>query len=176
MKFGKILVPLDGSILAEAALWQALEIADGGTISLLRAAEPDPVPAADSPAAQVAALREAQEYLRGMIKRLESNGMSRVEANVWYGSPAAAIVGAARTEKVDLIVMATHGRERDRVGAARYARAHSRRPPRGRAGGRPGGGQTDRRGLPCISERSSRSMDRSWPKVSSRSSWRSPGR
>jgi nucleotide-binding universal stress UspA family protein len=110
MKFGKILVPLDGSILAEAALWQALEIADGGTISLLRAAEADPVPAADSPAAQVAALREAQEYLRGMIKRLESNGMSRVEANVWYGSPAAAIVGAARTEKVDLIVMATHGR------------------------------------------------------------------
>jgi nucleotide-binding universal stress UspA family protein len=110
MKFGKILVPLDGSMLAEAALWQALEIVDGGTISLLRAAEANPTPGPDSIAAQVEALREAQEYLRRIIKRVESQGMSRVEAHVWYGQPAAAIVGAARAEKVDLIVMATHGR------------------------------------------------------------------
>jgi hypothetical protein len=44
MNFGKILVPLDGSNLAEAALWTALEIADGATISLLRAAEVDTLP------------------------------------------------------------------------------------------------------------------------------------
>jgi len=110
MKFGKILVPLDGSILAEAALWKAVEIADGATISLLRAAEADTLPGADSPEAQVAALRKAQEYLRRIVKRLEGKGTSRVEAHVWYGPPASAIVGVARTEKVDLIVMATHGR------------------------------------------------------------------
>ena len=110
MKFVKILVPLDGSALAETALWKAAEIADGAMISLLRAAETDTLPGADSPEAQVAALREAQEYLRRIVKRLEGEGMSRVEARVWYGPPAAAIVGAARTEKVDLIVMATHGR------------------------------------------------------------------
>jgi nucleotide-binding universal stress UspA family protein len=110
MKFGKILVPLDGSILAEAALWTALEIADGASISLLRAAEADTLPGAGSPEAQVAALRDAQEYLRGIVKRLESEGSRRIEAHLWYGPPAAAIVEVARAEKVDLIVMATHGR------------------------------------------------------------------
>ena len=36
--------------------------------------------------------------------------MGRVEGHVWCGPPASAIVEVARTEKVDLIVMATHGR------------------------------------------------------------------
>jgi len=110
MKFSKILVPLDGSILAEAALWKAMEIADGGTISLLRAAEAPTLPGVDSPKAQVAAFRKAQEYLRRVVKRLNSKGISKVEANVWYGPPTAAIVESAHTQKVDLIVMSTHGR------------------------------------------------------------------
>jgi nucleotide-binding universal stress UspA family protein len=110
MKFSKILVPLDGSILAEVALWKAVEIADGGTISLLRAAEARTLPGVDSPKAQVAAVRKAQEYLRRVIKRLNSKGMTKVEANVWYGPPTAAIVESAHTQKVDLIVMSTHGR------------------------------------------------------------------
>jgi nucleotide-binding universal stress UspA family protein len=63
MNFAKILVPLDGSVLGEAALEQALKVADGGTICLLRAAEAQTLPAADSPEAQIAALREAQQYL-----------------------------------------------------------------------------------------------------------------
>ena len=110
MKFSKILVPLDGSILAEAALWKAVEIADGGTISLLRAAEAPTLPGVDSPKAQVAAVRKAQEYLRRVIKRLNSKGMSNVEGNVWCGPPPAAIVEAAQRQKVDVIVMSTHGR------------------------------------------------------------------
>jgi nucleotide-binding universal stress UspA family protein len=110
VKFSKILVPLDGSLLAEAALWKAVEIADGGTISLLRAAEAPTLPGVDSPTAQVAAVRKAQEYLRRVVKRLNSKGMTKVEANVWYGRPTAAIVEAAHTQKVDLIVMSTHGR------------------------------------------------------------------
>ena len=55
MKFGKILVPLDGSTLAEAALRTGL-------------------------------------------------------LHLWYGPPAAGSVEVARAEKVDLIVMAPHGR------------------------------------------------------------------
>jgi nucleotide-binding universal stress UspA family protein len=110
MNVGKILVPLDGSVLAEAALWQAMAIAEGATLSLLRAAEAGPGPESDSPAQQVAALREAQRYLRTVVERLQQKGQSRVEANVWYGPPAAAIVEAARSQKADLIVMATHGR------------------------------------------------------------------
>jgi hypothetical protein len=41
MKLDKILVPLDGSVLAEAALWTAIDLAgeDGATLSLVRAAQ-----------------------------------------------------------------------------------------------------------------------------------------
>ena len=110
MNVGKILIPLDGSALAEAALQHAIEMADGATLSLLRAAEADARSASDSPVAQLKALREAQENLRKSVKRFEQKGLSRVEANVWYGPPAAAIVEAARAQKVDLIVIATHSR------------------------------------------------------------------
>ena len=110
MKFDKILVPLDGSVLAEAALWRAVEIANGGTLSLLRAAEARSLVGADLVEAQVAAVREAEEYLASAARRLAERGMKNVETHVWYGPPAAAIVEAAQVEKVDLIVMSTHGR------------------------------------------------------------------
>lgn len=109
MNFAKILVPLDGSILGEAALEPAVKVLDGGIICLLRAAEAQTLPAADSPETQVAALREAQQYLKKIRKSLADRGLN-VEARVWYGPPAAAIVTVACSEKVDLIVMATHGR------------------------------------------------------------------
>src|SRR5215813_7901777 len=104
MKLDKILVPLDGSTLAEAALSAACGFAerDGSTISLLRAAEAMTVPGADQVDAQVMAIREAEEYLAAAVRR--------VEAHVWYGPPAAAIVEAAAVQKADLIVMSTHGR------------------------------------------------------------------
>ena len=110
MRFTRILVPLDGSSLAESALWKALEGADGATICLLRAAEAKALSGTESPGTQIAALQEAREYLRKIVRRLEDKGVTRVETNVWYGPPAAAIVNAACTEKADLIVMATHGR------------------------------------------------------------------
>jgi len=110
MKGDKILVPLDGSTLAEAALWRAVELADGGTLSLLRAAEARSLVGADLVEAQVAAVREAEEYLASAARRLAERGMKNVETHVWYGPPAAAIVEAAQVEKVDLIVMSTHGR------------------------------------------------------------------
>ena len=57
MKLDKILVPVDGSTLAEVALSKALDLTreDGGTISLLRAAEAYTLPGADSVEAQVIA-------------------------------------------------------------------------------------------------------------------------
>jgi nucleotide-binding universal stress UspA family protein len=111
MKLDKILVPLDGSMLAEAALSTACAFAarDGSTISLLRAAEATAL-AGDPVAAQVTAIREAEEYLGAVVKRLAEKGATRVETHVWYGPAAVAIVEAATVQKADLIVMSTHGR------------------------------------------------------------------
>ncbi len=110
MKFDKILVPLDGSVLAEAALAKAVAIANGGSLSLLCAAEAPFLPGADPIDAQVAAVREAEEYLDSVAKRLSDRGAKNIETHVWYGPPAAAIVEAAQVHKVDMIVMSTHGR------------------------------------------------------------------
>ena len=112
MKLDKILVPLDGSVLAEAALWTAVDLAgkNGATLTLVRAAQAYTLLGADSIEVQVMAVREAEEYLAEVLKRLEAKGVTRVETHVWYGPAAAAIVEAAATQKVDLIVMCTHGR------------------------------------------------------------------
>jgi nucleotide-binding universal stress UspA family protein len=112
VKLDKILVPLDGSMLAEAALSTASDFAarDGGTISLLRAAEATTLPGGNTVEAQVTAVREAEEYLAAVVKRLADKGIRRVETHVWYGPAAAAIVEAASVQKADLIVMSTHGR------------------------------------------------------------------
>jgi len=108
----KILVPLDGSSLAEAALWKAVDLggADGAAYSLLRAAEAHTLPGADPVEAQVSAVREAEEYLEGVARRLRERGVRAVETHVWYGAPAGAIAEAAKVQKVDMIVMSTHGR------------------------------------------------------------------
>ena len=110
MKLAKILVPLDGSTLAESALWKPAELANGGTVSLLRAAEAHTLPGADPVDAQVSAVREAEEYLGSVVNRLQGKGVKNVETHVWYGPPASAIVEAAQVQKADLIVMSTHGR------------------------------------------------------------------
>ena len=110
MKLDKILVPLDGSPLAEAALWRAASLVNGGTLSLLRAVEVHAVPGGDPIDAQVAAVKDAEEYLGGVVRRLKDRGVTNVETHVWYGPSAAAIVEAAEVGKVDLILMSTHGR------------------------------------------------------------------
>jgi len=112
MRFRKILVPLDGSALAEAAMWKAVDL--GGEVdvvySLLRAAEAHTFPGADPIEGQVSAVREAEEYLEGVAKRLKERGVQHVETHVWYGTPSGAITEAANAQKADMIVMSSHGR------------------------------------------------------------------
>jgi nucleotide-binding universal stress UspA family protein len=113
MKLGKILVPLDGSKLAETALTKALDMAQGSgepTLVLLRAAEATSWPGTDPTDDQIRVVREAEDYLDGVKTYLARQGVDRVQTSVWYGPPASAIVEAARVGKVDLIVMSTHGR------------------------------------------------------------------
>ncbi len=112
MKLERILVPLDGSLLAEGAIPTAVELAGGGAVGivLLRAAEAHTLPGADPTEAQVAVVREAEEYLAAVASRLAGEGVKGVETSVWYGPPATAIIEATRLQKVDLIIMTTHGR------------------------------------------------------------------
>jgi nucleotide-binding universal stress UspA family protein len=113
MKADIILVPLDGSALAERALDKATEIVrdnPAATLVLLRAAEATTLPGADPTEAQIAAVQEAETYLEGVARRLSEQGVKQVQTSVWYGPPAPAIVEAARVRNADLIVMSTHGR------------------------------------------------------------------
>jgi nucleotide-binding universal stress UspA family protein len=112
MKLDRILVPLDGSTLAEAALGKAQELGAprGSGLVLLRAAEARTLPGIDPTDAQVAVVEEAEAYLARVAARLGETGVKDVRTSVWYGSPASAIIEAARLHKADLIVMSTHGR------------------------------------------------------------------
>ena len=107
----KILVPLDGSRLAEVALPEAFDFGRGGaTLVLVRAAEAARLPAADPTEAQVTVVREAEGYLASIAERARKAGVKNVETSVWYGAPAESIIDAARTRSIDLIVMSSHGR------------------------------------------------------------------
>lgn len=111
-----IIVPLDGSPLAERALpyAAALARAGGGSLVLVRAvpflARPtEETPGQDAFAARDAAAREARAQLRAIAGRLTEAGLA-AEAVVRYADAAEAILTEARERGADLIAMATHGR------------------------------------------------------------------
>jgi nucleotide-binding universal stress UspA family protein len=116
--FEHVLIPLDGSALAEEILEPALAIGApmGARYTLIQAIE---VPVIGyAPAAYAVGLdeqmleqwrAEAQGYLDGVAKRLRDQG-HQVETYVSIGAPAIAILDYAREHAVDLTAMATHGR------------------------------------------------------------------
>jgi nucleotide-binding universal stress UspA family protein len=110
MKPKRILVPLDGSTLAETVLPKVIEFArEGATPVLLRAAEAHGL-VGDPIVAQLEVVKEAEVYLASVAERLRHVGVQDVETCVWYGPPTEAIVEAATARDTELIVMSTHGR------------------------------------------------------------------
>jgi nucleotide-binding universal stress UspA family protein len=112
LKLATILVPVDGSTLAESASTTALDMARPGisTIILMQAAEAHTLPGVDPTDAQVQIVGEAEGYLAGVVERLARQGVAHVQTSVWYGPAAPAIVDASQLWKADLVVMTTHGR------------------------------------------------------------------
>jgi nucleotide-binding universal stress UspA family protein len=112
MKLDTILVPLDGSALAETALPAAAELArdSGARLLLLRAVEVPTRQGVDPIDAQVNAVEEAEGYLREVAERLVTQGVLKVKLTVWYGSPIWVIPEVTRRLPVSLIVMTSHGR------------------------------------------------------------------
>lgn len=129
--YTRVVVPLDGSALAERALPHAERVlAEGGTLILITVMEPglpmshfEAVELADTrDAARLArAVREAMErpreaaeaYLAGAVRKV-TRGDLAVTTRVLEGNPVERIVEAARD--ADLVVMSTHGR----TGMARF--------------------------------------------------------
>jgi nucleotide-binding universal stress UspA family protein len=113
--YKKILVPLDGSALAECVLPHVKAIVLGcsiGKVVLLRVVEPAPPeapPALDFEVFQKAGVKAAEKYLAKIKAKLGKEGL-KVETKVLTGRPAEAITDFAQREKVDLIALATHGR------------------------------------------------------------------
>ncbi len=109
--FRRILVPLDGSALAEAVLPQVEELASlhGSEVVLLRVALAHSFPGSDPTQAQVQAVEEASGYLGGIEQAFVGRGIKAL-AVVRYGHAAEEILDHAQRARVDLIAMSTHGR------------------------------------------------------------------
>ena len=128
--FHKILVPLDGSKLAECALPYAEELAKGcNTEELVLVSVTErvqgyrPEESPDQPLGQELIPeaagkleRQAKRYLGKIAKALEAKGI-KTQTQVLLGNPAEEITIFSKYKGIDLIVMSSHGRS----GPSRWA-------------------------------------------------------
>lgn len=116
--FQRILIPLDGSALAEHALSVGLRIArfSGASLTLLRVVNlPDDMTYLSRGSAMmnladiiVRDRAEAEAYLQKIASRSDVAGIE-VITHVVDGNPAQSILSEARTSAMDLILMCSHG-------------------------------------------------------------------
>jgi nucleotide-binding universal stress UspA family protein len=128
--YGKILVPLDGSEVAEGVLPHVEELARrfDSKVTLIQVVAPlsklvaETVPASLEPTGAGAAVgleaaaeavkaehEGARAYLDGVAERLRAGGIA-VQMEVVEGMAGDAIVDYAHHHELDLIAMSTHGR------------------------------------------------------------------
>jgi nucleotide-binding universal stress UspA family protein len=109
--FKKILVPLDGSKLAEKILPQVEELVkfSGAEVHLLRVVMTYDLAPKENREHLQKLSGEAQEYLDQVSARLQKSGL-QVSATVAYGKDAVQICDYASEKKFNLIAMSTHGR------------------------------------------------------------------
>jgi len=117
MMYQHVLVPLDGSELAERALSDVIELSRRGCIGdviLLKVIEVKTFhPSSSGVSFDFDALRkelhtEAGKYLEGIQARLRPEGINATTV-LLDGSPAEAIIEFAKNQPVDLIAISTHG-------------------------------------------------------------------
>ena len=108
--YSRILVPLDGSEVAEGALAHAVQMADifGAEILLLRVVFLPPVVQQNLAEAQRMVMSEGEVYLNGIACQLRKPGR-RVRTIVHWGKAAESIIAYAVQHEVSAVVMATHG-------------------------------------------------------------------
>lgn len=115
-RFRRVVVPLDGSPLAEGIIPSVVDLAGplDMSIVLLRVVPPV-IPEAPLTGPRVSMkdlaikMGEAREYLNAIAADLWERGI-RAQTRVRGGSPVPEILAAAREVAADLIAMTTHGR------------------------------------------------------------------
>jgi len=118
--YAKVMVPLDGSKLAECVLPHVRALAQGGKVKniiLVRVVEPiQPAGGGEfiMSAEDVKKLtgehrKAAEDYLQKLTKRFQMRGV-KVEGKVLMGRVADVLADYAGKKKMSLLVMATHGR------------------------------------------------------------------
>ena len=115
MIYKRILLPLDGSELAERALPHAIAQAQGfgAELVLLRVAEmiahTRGVSAADLERVRSQTVASAREYLKHIAEQVQEESV-QVETAIVEGRPSVAITWFAETNDIDMIVLCTRGR------------------------------------------------------------------
>jgi nucleotide-binding universal stress UspA family protein len=110
----RILVPLDGSPLAERALLVAGDLAESLAATLVVARVVAVRPEGRQYRANLideltdAESREAESYLASVAKRLRHDRLS-VETILLHGEPAPALASTAQDEHCDVLVLTSHG-------------------------------------------------------------------
>jgi len=131
----KILVPLDGSELAEDALSEARTLAKAlnAEVTLLHVTPiPDDVIGEDGTRISIdeqwqARREQALQYLNGIRNRSEWSGVA-TQVAVEPGNPAEMILDYCQRHGIDRIVMSTHGRTRLKLwalGSVAYKVVHA---------------------------------------------------
>lgn len=116
--FKKILVPLDGSQLAEKSLPYVKDLARGGFVAEVLLIHVVEIPSValsegiDFFPLKNALFNKAEEYLADIESQIISEGISegiKVGSSISEGAVAHSIVEYAKENGVDLIVIGTHG-------------------------------------------------------------------
>ncbi len=108
--FSKVLVPLDGSEMAEETLCLLEDLVriHKGRLMLLRVANFRPFPGAENKELERQAVERAEEYLARIEADLRAKGLD-VSTHVRFGDPATEILSHAE-KYASVVVMTTHGR------------------------------------------------------------------
>ncbi len=131
--YKSVLIPLDGSELAETVLSELEHIATNTytRLVLIRACPVHAVAERYASEANSRIVQAAETYLENMKANLNARGFT-VEVHVCYGDPAFEILDLADRADVNLIAMSTHGRSgfgRWLLGSvAEKVTRHSKRP------------------------------------------------
>lgn len=111
--YSRILVPLDGSKLAERALPHSIQFARifGSSLIILRVLDPSTegeYQQTPEPFLWQVRKAEAEMYLKGVANTIREMGIE-VDTALLEGKPSENIIDYAQSQKIDLLTISTHG-------------------------------------------------------------------